>query len=66
MLSDGRPLLAAVAHAASASATAAAVFTMGNTLTAALEPSSTLDTRPDDADLLQWRACHLMAYMVRT
>jgi hypothetical protein len=66
MLSDGRPLLEAVAHAASASMTAAAVFMMGNRLTAALEPSGALDTLLDDADLLPWRALHLMAYMVRT
>ena len=66
MLSDGRPLLAAVAPAASASVKADAVFTMGNRLAAALEPSGVLDTRRNDRHLLPWRAFHLMAYMVRT
>ena len=65
MLSDGRPLLAAVAPAASTSVTAAAVSTMGNRLTAALDSSGALDTQLDDAHLLPWRAFQSMAYMVR-
>jgi hypothetical protein len=65
MLSDGRPMLMAVAPAASAYVRAAAVVLMGNRLTAALRPSGALDTLLDDAHLLPWRAFHLMAYMVR-
>lgn len=66
MLSDGRPLLMAVAPAASAWVKAATVFTMGSRLTVALDPSGALDALRDDAQPLPWRAFHLMAYMVRT
>lgn len=65
MLSDGRPLLEAVARAASTHVKAAAVVVMGNRLTAALTPSGAIGAKRDDIHLLAWRALDLMAYMVR-
>ena len=66
MLSDGRPLLTAVAPATSTGVKAAAVYTMGKRLALALDPSGALFTQRNNKHLLPWRAFHLMAYMVRT
>ena len=66
LLSDGRPLLMAVAPAASISAKSAAIITMAIGLEAALFPSGEVDTILSDEHLLPWRAYHSMAYMVLT
>ena len=64
LLSDGRPLLMAVAPTASISAKSAAIITMAIGLEAALFPSGEVDTILNDEHLLPWRAYHSMAYMV--
>jgi hypothetical protein len=66
MLSDGRPLLMAVAPEAGHSAKAAAVVAIGNRVEAVLMPSGARDAMLHDDRLLPWQAFHLMAYMVRT
>jgi hypothetical protein len=66
MLSDGRPLLMAVAPDAGHSTKAAAMVVIGLRVEAFLVPSGARDATLHDDHLLPWQAFHLMAYMVRT
>jgi hypothetical protein len=63
-LSDGRPLLMAVAPAATAKVKAAAAAAMAAGLSAALRPDGMVNNMLKEGYMLQWRAVHSMAYMV--
>lgn len=63
-LSDGRPLLMAVAPAATAKVKAAAAAAMAAGLSAALRPDGMVNNMLKEGYMLQWRAVHCMAYMV--
>ena len=64
VLSDGRPLLMAVAPAATARVKAAAAAALAAGLSAALRPDGMVNNMLKEGYMLQWRAVHCMAYMV--
>ena len=64
ILSDGRPLLMAVAPAASVSVKAAAICAMAAGFEAALQPSGLVTMLLKDEDMLPWQAFQSMTYMV--
>ena len=65
VLSDGRPLLMAVAPVTSAKAKAGAICAMAAALEASVHDDGMAAAAYEDDHTLPWRAYNVMAYMVR-